>query len=502
MIKLRNISKTYNGKKKVFALDNIDLNIKEGEFICIVGPSGCGKSTLLKIIGGLLDQSSGEIFFSNRGKNLENKVGFVFQDPVLLRWRTAKENISLPLEIKKVEKKHKIDSLFEFTGLKGFENNYPSELSGGMQQRVAIARALASDPSTLLMDEPFSDLDEINREKLNLELLRIWRDKKTSLKNIIFVTHDISEAVFLADRVIVLSKRPSLVKEIVNINLPRSRDLDIKYTREFAYINNLIKSLIEEKSSHLYNYNKFEDFSKDSYTETFIRNPSEFYKISSNILKKYIKNGSTGLEFGIGPPIGARIISNLRKNTKLYGLLADEFGYQNSKGLALESKKSKLNYESKKGFPENGKKLFKIKEGSLDYIMVLRTLHEIRDTLGGWSNLDLQLRDLLRLLKKGGKFIVIEPSFKGDIIRKIKKYPSLEDEYKWFSKEFFKHVHFIGDYIQKEDLLRLIPGGFKQLESKSVEYKKIFDHLKNKKFKITHSPIEFYATVFEKELSG
>lgn len=219
---------TYNGKsgEPITALQNINFDIREGEFISLLGPSGCGKTTLLRIIADLLKPSSGDISIlgkTPREIRLQQKYGIVFQSPVLYDWRTVRRNICMPMEIMKIPKKERtarITKMLEVVGLEDFGYKYPFELSGGMQQRVGIARALALDPDFLLMDEPFSALDEFTREKLNEDLLNIWsKDKKT----VIFVTHNIPEAVFLSDRVVVLSPHPGRVSAIVDIDLPRPR---------------------------------------------------------------------------------------------------------------------------------------------------------------------------------------------------------------------------------------------------------------------------------------
>lgn len=222
MIEIKNVWKEYINGNIISAIEDISLEVKKGEIVSIIGPSGCGKTTLLKTIAGLLKPTKGYV-------NLNHEhISIMFQKSVLLKWRTVKENIQLPFELE--GKKKDVDSIIELVGLKGFENSYPLELSGGMQQRTALARALITEPELLLMDEPFGSLDEIKRNELNLELLRIWKKLKTT---IIFVTHSISEAVFLSDRVIILSERPGKVKEVVDIKLSRPRVLDIKESLEF-----------------------------------------------------------------------------------------------------------------------------------------------------------------------------------------------------------------------------------------------------------------------------
>ncbi len=245
LIKIKNIGKTFeSGENVVRALDNVFFNVTEGEFLSIVGPSGCGKTTLLRIIGGLIKETNGKIFVRNgTSEDLHKNSGFVFQDPVLLPWRNVLGNTILPLEVKgedsKKEEKAKI--LLDLVNLSGFEQHYPNELSGGMKQRVSIARALTQDPLVLLMDEPFGSLDEITRGRMNFELLKIW--KKTG-KTIIFVTHSVSEAVLLSNRVIVMSKRPGTVIDIINIDLPDKRDSSLIETDKFnSYVYKIRKSL-------------------------------------------------------------------------------------------------------------------------------------------------------------------------------------------------------------------------------------------------------------------
>ena len=238
-IKIENLSMKYpnkNGGEPVTALKNVNLDIKQGEFISLLGPSGCGKTTLLRIIADLLQPTEGKITVRGetpRDIRLKKKYGGVFQNPVLYDWRTIRRNICMPMELmgmKKAERTKQVTKMLDLVGLQDFGKRYPYELSGGMQQRVGIARALAIDPEILLMDEPFSALDEFTREKLHVDLLEIWR--KTN-KTVIFVTHNISEAVFLSDRVVVLSPHPGRVSTVIDINLPRPRDMESKQTTEF-----------------------------------------------------------------------------------------------------------------------------------------------------------------------------------------------------------------------------------------------------------------------------
>lgn len=234
-ISLKNIGMEYqNG---VTALTNVSIDIKKGEFVSLLGPSGCGKTTLLRIIADLLKPTSGEVTVGGETPTearLKRKYGIVFQSPVLYDWRTVKKNVMLPMEILKVPKADREEramQMLELVGLTDFADRYPKQLSGGMQQRVGIARALAIQPEILLMDEPFSALDEFTREKLHEDLLRIWR--KTD-KTIVFVTHNIAESVFLSDRVCVLSPHPGRLSALIDIDLPRPRTAEIKNTIEFT----------------------------------------------------------------------------------------------------------------------------------------------------------------------------------------------------------------------------------------------------------------------------
>jgi NitT/TauT family transport system ATP-binding protein len=252
----RNIHQIYKIKQKdsdrltnFEAIKQLDLTVKQGEFLAIVGPSGCGKSTFLDMIAGLAKPSSGEIFIDNRkitGPALDR--GIVLQGYALFPWRTVRKNVEFGLEIKKIPEKDRKEisqRYIELVGLKNFEDRYPHELSGGMKQRVAIARALAYDPEVLLMDEPFAAVDAQTRETLQEELLRIWEKTK---KTIVFVTHGIDEAVFLADRVAVMTANPGTIKDIIPINLPRPRD-GIRSSAEFGWVRHKIWELLQNDPS-------------------------------------------------------------------------------------------------------------------------------------------------------------------------------------------------------------------------------------------------------------
>jgi NitT/TauT family transport system ATP-binding protein len=208
------------------ALQGIDLEIEPGEFVSLIGPSGCGKSTLLRIIGDLIQPTSGSASVNGkpaRQARIDRDYGIVFQDPVLYDWRTVAKNIALPLELARWDRRRraaKVKEMLELVELTGFENHHPWQLSGGMQQRVSIARALSFDPALLLMDEPFGALDEMTRERLNNELLRIWQQSGST---IVFVTHSIAEAVFLSTRVVVMSPRPGRISDVITIDLPQPR---------------------------------------------------------------------------------------------------------------------------------------------------------------------------------------------------------------------------------------------------------------------------------------
>jgi len=236
LIEGRAVHKTYRTQEgEVETLKPLDFAIRDGEFVSVVGPSGCGKSTLMKMVAGLLPISGGELMLSGRPvKGPQTNVGIVFQNALLLPWRRVLDNILLQAEIRGLPMaaaRERAHSLIDMAGLKGFEDKYPWQLSGGMQQRVAILRALLHDPSVLLMDEPFGALDAMTRERMNLELQRIWM---TSKKTVLLITHSIPEAIFLSDRVFVMSERPGRIIETYRIELPRPRPLDVMGTEAFA----------------------------------------------------------------------------------------------------------------------------------------------------------------------------------------------------------------------------------------------------------------------------
>src|SRR5882724_11532588 len=245
-IHIEALHKTYASRNgRVAALENIDLSIEQNEFITLVGPSGCGKSTLLKVIGGLIGPTRGKLLFDDAPLLRPTRdVGIVFQEAVLLQWRTVLDNVLLPSEILGLDKtgsRKRAMELLDLVGLGGFEKRIPRELSGGMQQRVSLCRALIHNPSVLLMDEPFAALDAMTREELGFELMRIWDTHK---KTVVFVTHNIVEAILLADRVVAMSPRPGRIDKIVKIDLPRPRTIDMEFTAEFKAYSDEIRSVI------------------------------------------------------------------------------------------------------------------------------------------------------------------------------------------------------------------------------------------------------------------
>jgi NitT/TauT family transport system ATP-binding protein len=249
LIEVDNLRKIYNGRtESVVALEDVSFTIGEREFVSIVGPSGCGKSTLLKILAGLIPKTSGRVRIGARDvAGSCRDTGFVFQAPVLLPWRTVLENVLLPIEVSRLPKEkfgERAAMLLRLVGLEGFEQRYPFELSGGMQQRASIVRALVHDPRMLLMDEPFGALDAMTREQMNVETLRIWQ---SSGKTIVFVTHSISEAVFMSDRVLVMTPRPGRLAAVIDIDLPRPRDLTMINSDRFGVYASRIRELLNAK---------------------------------------------------------------------------------------------------------------------------------------------------------------------------------------------------------------------------------------------------------------
>ena len=223
------------------AVKNISFQVSPQEFLCVVGPSGCGKSTLLRVLAGLLTPTNGTVKFEGG----EPRIGMVFQDSTLMPWRSVRENITLPLELEGIEEKEaqkKTQDLIDLVGLVGFEDSLPRDLSGGMAHRVALARSLVHDPDILLLDEPFASLDALTRERMGIELLRIWQARQ---KTVIMVTHSISEALFLADRVLVLTQRPGRIKLDLKVALPRPRTDEMLYTSKFGAMAKMLKEAIE-----------------------------------------------------------------------------------------------------------------------------------------------------------------------------------------------------------------------------------------------------------------
>ncbi len=253
-VEVSSLTKTFrNDGRSLTALADISLTVAPGEFLAVIGPSGCGKTTLLRTIGGLLAPTSGDVRVAGEtpaAAGRAKQVGYVFQDASLLPWRTVIQNVRLPLEVNR--RNHpsghlRPERLLELMQLEEFSNYYPRQLSGGMQQRVALARTLVFDPSLLLMDEPFGALDEITREAMRYELLRIWQSPLTNggrRKTVVFVTHSIAEAVLLADRVAVMTPAPGRVKAVVEIDLPRPRDEATEATDEFQRYATKLRSLL------------------------------------------------------------------------------------------------------------------------------------------------------------------------------------------------------------------------------------------------------------------
>jgi NitT/TauT family transport system ATP-binding protein len=244
LIRVLGVAKSYRSSDgEVESLKPLEFDILDGEFLSVVGPSGCGKSTFLKLVGGLLPATRGSIEIA--GKRVDgpaDSIGIVFQSHVLLAWRTVLENIMLQIEVRKLPRERGLErarALVEMVGLRGFENKYPWQLSGGMQQRASICRALVHDPAILLMDEPFGALDAMTREKMNLELQRIWAAAR---KTVLLITHSIPESIFLSDRVLVMTERPGSIAAIYSVPLPRPRTLSMMGSADFGALAQKIRA--------------------------------------------------------------------------------------------------------------------------------------------------------------------------------------------------------------------------------------------------------------------
>jgi NitT/TauT family transport system ATP-binding protein len=254
VIEARDVSLTFaTADGPVYALSQINLDVEDGEFISLIGPSGCGKTTLLRIIADLEQPSGGSIAINGLSPaeaRRERQYGYVFQAPALYPWRTVEKNVMLPLEIMgfdKGERRERARRNLEQVNLKGFERKFPWQLSGGMQQRASIARALSFDPRLLLMDEPFGALDEIVRDNLNLQLLKLWRETQ---KTVLFVTHSIPEAVFLSTRIVVMSPRPGRIIDVVDSDLPQRRGLDVRETKQFLAVAHRVREGLKRGHSY------------------------------------------------------------------------------------------------------------------------------------------------------------------------------------------------------------------------------------------------------------
>jgi NitT/TauT family transport system ATP-binding protein len=245
-IQVEGATKVYETKTGVVhALADVSVGVRDGEFVCVLGPSGCGKTTLLWAMSGLHALTRGRVLLDGSAVTgpRPREIGMVFQDANLLPWRNLRQNLEFPFEIKRRKPDEaRIAKLLDETGLVGFDKAYPRELSGGMQQRASIVRALAQDPAVLLMDEPFGALDAFTRDEMNLLLLRLWEETR---KTIVFVTHNISEAIFLADRVVVMTSRPGRVAQIYEIDLPRPRTIEMTFEPSFIVLIQEIKHAVE-----------------------------------------------------------------------------------------------------------------------------------------------------------------------------------------------------------------------------------------------------------------
>jgi len=253
VVQINGVTKTF-ARGNVTALENIELELQPGEFVSLIGPSGCGKSTLLRVIGDLTPPSAGTVIVNGKPAHQARKdgdYGIVFQDSVLFDWRTVAKNIALPLEMlgwDRERRKERVEQMLDLVELRAFADHHPWQLSGGMQQRVSIARALAFEPALLLMDEPFGALDEMTRERLNLELLSIWEKLGST---VVFVTHSISEAVFLSTRVVVMSPRPGRIAGVVDIDLPFPRTVETREDPRFFELVTKVRELLRLRGEHL-----------------------------------------------------------------------------------------------------------------------------------------------------------------------------------------------------------------------------------------------------------
>lgn len=251
VVSLQNVGKIFGegGDNQTIAVQDIDLEITAGEFISIIGPSGCGKSTLLRLVGDLISPTTGTVNVNGKSAHqarIDQDYGIVFQAPVLYEWRSVMRNVQLPLELRgypRSERDQRAREMLELVELGGFERHYPWQLSGGMQQRAAIARALAIRPALLLMDEPFGALDEMTRERMNMELHDIWRRTETT---VIFVTHSIAEAVFLSTRTVVMSARPGRITRVLDIDLPVPRTYDTREDAAYFEIVNQVRDTLRD----------------------------------------------------------------------------------------------------------------------------------------------------------------------------------------------------------------------------------------------------------------
>lgn len=248
IIDVQGVSKLFRvGKTDAIALQDANLQVTEGQFVSLIGPSGCGKTTLMRLVADLIEPTSGRITVAGKTPKearAAREYGYVFQAPALYDWRNVINNVMLPLEImgySKAERRTRAEEMLQMVGLENFHRSYPWQLSGGMQQRVSIARALAFDPKLLLMDEPFGALDEITRETMNFELLRLWRQTG---KTVVFVTHSIAEAVFLSSHIVVMTARPGKIREVIEVDLPYPRDSETRETEGFFELTTWVREAL------------------------------------------------------------------------------------------------------------------------------------------------------------------------------------------------------------------------------------------------------------------